>query len=1014
MGKMIKDVKKQLMTNVKLKKRKILVIDDMQINRTMMRAILQKEYEVIEADDGDTGLEALQHDPDFSLVILDLIMPRMDGYQFLTAKQKLPSISPIPTVVMTAQDSLSSESRCLKLGALDFLVKPYNAAIILQRAKNIIGLRENIALRNTLERDVLTGLYNREAFMQQAGAFLRSGQGNKSYWLVIFNLEKFKVVNAVYGHKTGDKLLQHIAACLNKVQAANGIRGVISRITADNFAVCEEVEEQADIFKLVQEVQQQVHQYPLRLNLVLKSGLYRIENAADSVGDMYDRAVLALQSVKNRYDKDMGLYDQRMRQNFMLEQELADEMLPALDNHEFQVYYQGKYDLRTGSLIGAEALSRWQHPRYGLLLPSKFIHVMEKNGIINLLDFYVAEQVCRNLRKWLDEGHKAVPVSVNFSRIDIYKTDIVSKLKDMLAKYQLPIDLLELEFTETAYIQDADQMVKVALQLKQAGFKLEMDDFGSGYSSLNLLGDVPFDVVKLDMHFLKIQQEGKRKGMLSFVVGLVKWLGITLLAEGIETNEEAAFLRSLGCNQGQGFYFSQPLERKTFEEIFAKHREIVIDRVEDDKNALSNLNLNDIWNPSSAFNALFNIYVGALCILEQVGEAVSIVRCNDLFYKGFKKLVHEGGQYFSRDFAEFAVPEDRHLITEALNRIQTTQNEQSLEIRVKNQQHPQMIRWIQIKIKLIYRDESKGIMLASFDDITESKNRELALKSWEQQFIVAVQNAKNMILCYDPADDSVEIYGSPIFDSHTKIPLKQAVDKFNKFYDLNKKAYAQWQAFRNIINNGQESGTKLFDFVTNLDRHYFYEATYHNQYDAEHILLKTMCVFKDITESKTKELELLIASRREALTGLLNRHAFEKSVNNILAAKDMKNYVYAFGMLDMDDFKAINDEKGHLFGDEVLIRVGDILRHCFRDRDLLARMGGDEFAFFICLPKGGMALEALDKRVRRAFLPQQGDDDVKSYIRCSIGIAQLLREDETFDELYVRADKAMYSVKNSN
>ena len=265
---------------------------------------------------------------------------------------------------------------------------------------------------------------------------------------------------------------------------------------------------------------------------------------------------------------------------------------------------------------------------------------------------------------------------------------------------------------------------------------------------------------------------------------------------------------------------------------------------------------------------------------------------------------------------------------------------------------------------------------------------------------------------YDPLSNTIEIYGSHAFaDNYTRMDVHEAVDALLRYHNWTDKAYAQWKAFFKQIHSGVDSGSKMFAFVDNLDKQTFYDASFQNQYDTEHKLTKTICVFKDVTESKEKELTLLTASRREALTGLLNRHAFEEGVNNMLEHKDLEHFDYAFGMLDMDDFKSINDEKGHFFGDEVLVRVAEILSRCFRSNDLVARMGGDEFAFFVALPRNTAAMTNLEKRVRNAFMHKEQEDDIKAAIECSIGIAHFTGT-ETFDDLYTKADKAMYNKKN--
>lgn len=279
---------------------------------------------------------------------------------------------------------------------------------------------------------------------------------------------------------------------------------------------------------------------------------------------MCDRAMLAAESIKGKYGVLSADYNDSIRTRLLNETEIANDMAAAVSERQFMVYLQPKYDLATEKIAGAEALVRWEHPTRGFMPPDQFVPLFEKNGFITELDTFVWEETCAIIRSWLDRGGKYVPVSVNVSRADIYDPELPEKLLDMVHRHKLEPKHLHLEITETAYTQNPQQLIEVVRRLKELGFLIEMDDFGSGYSSLNMLSELPIDILKLDMKF--IQNEGKdgRRNILSFVIGLAKWLNLIVVAEGVETREQMLTLRNMDCNLVQGYYYSRPLPAERF------------------------------------------------------------------------------------------------------------------------------------------------------------------------------------------------------------------------------------------------------------------------------------------------------------------------------------------------------------------------------------------------------------------------------------------------------------------
>lgn len=266
---------------------------------------------------------------------------------------------------------------------------------------------------------------------------------------------------------------------------------------------------------------------------------------------------------------NVSLYDDSLRKNLLRERQILDEMENALTSHQFEVYYQPKYDIYSDTVSGAEALIRWNHPEMGFLSPGEFIPIFERNGFITRLDFYVWEEVCRAISEWKKQGWKVVPVSVNISRMDFGISDLAERITMLAEKYQIERELLHLEITESVYTDEPQYIIQTVKVLRDNGFKIEMDDFGSGYSSLNMLSKLSIDVLKLDMKFIQKSEENQ-KNILGFVISLAKWMNLATVAEGVETQEQVERLKSFGCDYVQGYFFAKPMPGEEFENYLIK------------------------------------------------------------------------------------------------------------------------------------------------------------------------------------------------------------------------------------------------------------------------------------------------------------------------------------------------------------------------------------------------------------------------------------------------------------
>ena len=411
--------------------------------------------------------------------------------------------------------------------------------------------------------DELTGIYNKQAFYAKTKEMLLDNP-DKNFDLLRINIERFKVLNDLFGESTGDKLLRYIGKFLKEINLPLCVSG---RLYADNFVVCYEAGK-GDSRRMINTLQMVADSFAINNRTILSFGLYRIDDKTLPVSVMCDRANMALWKAKGNFKNPYCEYDEKMRQQVLKEQKIINAMERAIQNKEFTLYLQPKYDIEKGTIIGAEALVRWISLENGFISPGDFIPVFENNGFVYEVDKFIWEESCRYLRKWLDEGREVHPISVNVSRIDLYTPKLVQHLVNLREKYQLPSQYLELEITESAYTEDPEQIITITRQLREAGFVILMDDFGTGYSSLNMLKDIQIDVLKLDMGFLKSSDYSAKGGnILTAILKMAESLKMQTIAEGVETKEQVEFLKSIGCKYVQGFYYSKPLPVDEFEKL---------------------------------------------------------------------------------------------------------------------------------------------------------------------------------------------------------------------------------------------------------------------------------------------------------------------------------------------------------------------------------------------------------------------------------------------------------------
>ena len=546
-----------------LSKRTVLVVEDNDMNREILCELLSDEYTVLEAENGNVGLEQLDaHAGEVSIIMLDVYMPECDGFEFLSRKRQDPRFDTVPVIMMTASNAVDDEIRCLELGASDFITKPYNVEVMKNRMKSLIRLRESSTMLGRLETDALTGLYSKEFFYHTVEEVLLSNP-DTAYDIVCSDVENFRALNDRFGTARCDSFLRAVAEDL-PARIPGYLFG--GRIGADVFAFL--LRHYEGDWKGILTPEGDETRYS---KFTVKYGIFAEVDHSLSAAAICDRATLALGKIKKKFGVRVAWFDDEMRKLQLREHQIEENMESALAERQFVVYYQPKHNLHTDLTGGAEALVRWIHPELGFVSPGQFIPLFERNGFITNLDFYIWEEVCKELRHCLDSGLPAVPVSINASRMDFDVPDLAGEIAALADKYGLDHSLLHVELTESMYSDNPGKIEKTLADLHNNGFHIELDDFGSGYSSLTSLNTLTLDMMKVDMSLIRQASATGDYSILRFCSLLADNLRLKTVVEGVETAEQVAALKVLGCDYIQGYYFSKPLPPKEFEEYLLAH-----------------------------------------------------------------------------------------------------------------------------------------------------------------------------------------------------------------------------------------------------------------------------------------------------------------------------------------------------------------------------------------------------------------------------------------------------------
>lgn len=606
--------------------------------------------------------------------------------------------------------------------------------------------------------DSLTGIFNKEHFLRATEQMLNE-KSNIKFVIITVDIERFKVINERFGTKIGDTILKTIALYFKNTIKS---RGTYGRMESDHFAACFPYAE-LDPETIIQQLQSEFkkHKLPYKIDIFL--GAYVVDDNI-SVLQMCDRAYMALATVKGSYLTKYAVYNDNLRQTMLFEQQLMNDIPSALINSEFCVYYQPLYSTKSEKPVCAEALIRWKHPQKGMIPPDKFVPFCEKNGLITKLDEFVATQVCIMIQKRKEEGKFIVPISINLSRANFFTYKIVSKIDKITNKYKVTPKDIRIEITESVYSDNPGQVLEIIKIMRNKGYRILMDDFGSGYSSLNVLKNLPVDILKIDKKLVDdIESSDRASSVLISIVRMAKWLNMEVIAEGVETKKQFTFLKKAECDIIQGYFFSKPLSERDFIEKIENDNslDIIIDEdemdiideeqkiklLEDENNYL-------LKQQHEQENSMFSFknMIGSLPV------GIGIFELNEMIIPKFasRKMC----EIFGYDYEEYLekiknnesinYSISANIIKDAMKTIKENINF-SREVPAKRKDGKSI--FVNVMGRYENQDEGKKIAYISITDITDQKNALDKIKMQEERYKILIESMNTVVFDYNPDND---------------------------------------------------------------------------------------------------------------------------------------------------------------------------------------------------------------------------------------------------------------------
>ena len=569
----------------------------------------------------------------------------------------------------------------------------------------------------TYVKNTLTGLPFPQDFMEEARAFLAQAEPD-AYCFAAMDILHFRLFNKLYGRDEGDRLLRKIADHLQEICGEDGAAGYFQ---GDDF--CAVMPWRMELVeRLRDQIEEDVSQIGKTIGVIPVFGITVIDNTGVSPEALYDCATLALE--QTTANEQIVCYDPGMEQDLEEEMHLLSEVTGALKRDEFTFFVQPQCDITSGKVVGAESLVRWNHSTEGMIPPGKFIPALERCGAVYLLDQQVWEKVCAWLRSWIDRGYEPVPISINISRIDIMSMDVPAYLNHLLEKYDLPSKYIKTEITESAYTQEDWAINDAVDRLRRGGFLVMMDDFGSGYSSLNMLKSIPVDVLKIDMRFLEITEENEQKGIgiLESIVNMARLLSLPIIVEGVETLQQESVLRSMGCRYTQGYYYYRPLSIDQFESILADERQLDFTGLHCKQ--VEAFHMREIIDGNLFTDTMLNHVLGPAALYDVFEHRVEITRVNEQYYQ-MAGLSVTDNKDMSRKVWSNVRDDDRPLLLSLFERAYEGRPS-SAEGNIHYLRVDGKVLWIHVKVFFLREKEGHKNYFVALEDITALREQRKA------------------------------------------------------------------------------------------------------------------------------------------------------------------------------------------------------------------------------------------------------------------------------------------------
>lgn len=591
--------------------------------------------------------------------------------------------------------------------------------------------------------DAATGLLSKEAFFDEAAAYLRHS-GARDVSIVCFDVDHFKLFNDLHGLDCGDELLRYLGRAL-ALRFSPDEAQPLARLAADTFALCATGIRPECVERILVDISSEC---PNGIDAIVRAGVYRIEDPASPVSIMCDRAVIALRTVKGSYFDRVALYDPGMREALVLEREVVAGIESALREDRIELFLQPKCNIRTGKIVGAEALARWRHPERGIVAPGEFIPLIERNGLVRSLDLRVWEKTAAWIRGLIDEGVQPVPVSVNVSRADIYLVDVAAELHALVERYGIDPSLIEVEIIESAYSERPDRIVAAFDALAERGFTVLMDDFGSGYSSLNMLKDINVDVLKIDMRFLD-RDDRRSKDIMESVIRMARWLDLPVIAEGVETREQVNFLLDVGCSYAQGYYYARPMEAAAFEALLTDGSKVQHEQcaLQDARRPI--LDFRDLLHENTISDRMLSSIIGSVALYSYADGDLRLIRGNEAYRRLIATLgegvngAEEGGSLLP-----FVHDEDRDALVAAAEETVRSCPDDGVEVVVRRM-GTNGCHWHKMRLFHLNTTNGSATVYGSVTDVTERMEYMEALRKSEQRFEMTLEASGTVVFELD-------------------------------------------------------------------------------------------------------------------------------------------------------------------------------------------------------------------------------------------------------------------------